>query len=99
MNAPEVIPFTPDWPEPLARYLRDVQPPAPALPLHDVLGPKLAQWVLDAADAKGAPADYVFAGLLAMAGATIGNALGVALEGLEGAAPDLVDDHRLTKLE
>lgn len=74
MSAPEVIPFKPDWPEPLARYLRDVQPPAPVLPLHDVLGPKLAQWVLDAADAKGAPADYVFAGLLAMAGATIGNA-------------------------
>lgn len=73
MNAPEPIPFKATWPEPLARYLRDVLPPAPALPLNDVLGPRLARWITTAAEAKGAPADYVFAGLLAVAGATIGN--------------------------
>lgn len=75
MNAiPEPIPFTPDWPEPLARFLREVRPPAPPLPLEPTLCPALAQWVREAAAAKGAPPDYVFGALLAMAGATIGNA-------------------------
>jgi hypothetical protein len=67
-------PFTPSWPDPDPRMLRASLPPAPQLPLRDVLGPNLAQWVADAAEAKGAPADYVFAALLAVAGATIGNA-------------------------
>lgn len=66
--------FTPSWPDPAPRYLRAELPPAPKLPLRDVLGPRLAQWVEDAAEAKGAPADYVFAAMLAVAGATIGNA-------------------------
>ena len=74
MNAPEPTPFEPDWPEPAVRLLRAELPPAPELPLRDVLGPRLAQWVEDAAEAKGAPRDYVFAALLAVAGATIGNA-------------------------
>ena len=73
MNAPEPIPFAPDWPEPAARFLRTELPPAPDLPLRDVLGPRLAQWVEDAAEAKSAPRDYVFASMLAVAGATIGN--------------------------
>lgn len=64
----------PSWPAPAPRYLRAELPPAPELPLRDVLGPRLAQWVADAADAKGAPADYTFAAMLAVAGATIGNA-------------------------
>ena len=67
-------PFTPSWPEPDLRLLRAVLPPAPDLPLRDVLGPRLAQWVADAAESKGAPADYVFAALLAVAGSVIGNA-------------------------
>lgn len=67
-------PFDPIWPEPAARFLRADLPPAPRLPMADTLGPRLAQWVTEAADAKGAPADYVFAGLLSVAGATIGNA-------------------------
>ena len=66
-------PFTPIWPEPATRFLRADLPPAPRLPLAEVLGPRLAQWVTEAADAKGAPPDYVFAGLLSVAGATIGN--------------------------
>jgi hypothetical protein len=66
-------PFMPSWPDPDPRYLRAVLPPAPELPLRDVLGPRLAQWVQDAAEAKGAPADYVFAAMLAVTGATIGN--------------------------
>ena len=64
----------PIWPDPDPRLLRTVLPPASQLPLRDVLGPNLAQWVADAAEAKGVPADYVFAALLAVAGATIGNA-------------------------
>lgn len=74
MNAPKPIPFTPDWPDPALRFLKLELPPAPELALHDVLGPRLAQWIEQAAEAKGAPADYVFAALLAVAGATIGNA-------------------------
>ena len=74
MNAPEPIPFTPDWPDPAPRLLQADLPPAPVLPLGDVLGRSLAQWVRDAAEAKGAPPDYVFAALLAVTGATIGNA-------------------------
>jgi len=74
MNAPQPIPFVPLWPNPEARFLRDDLPAPPALPLRDVLGPRLAQWVTDAAEAKGAPADYVLGALLAVAGSTIGNA-------------------------
>lgn len=71
---PKETPFAPAWAAPDPRLLRAELPPAPELPLRDVLGPRLAQWVADAAEAKGAPADYVFAALLAVAGATIGNA-------------------------
>lgn len=70
----EPVPFTPTWPEPEARFLRNDLPPPPVLPLGDVLGPRLAEWVVQAAEAKGAPADYVLAALLAVAGSTIGNA-------------------------
>jgi hypothetical protein len=76
MNAqPQVkeTPFMPSWPVPDPRLLRAELPPAPELPLRDVLGPCLAQWVENAAEAKGAPADYVFASMLAVAGSTIGN--------------------------
>ncbi len=73
MNHPEPIPFTPSWPAPDPRLLRAELPPAPQLPLRDVLGPRLSQWVTDAAEAKGAPPDYVFAAMLAVTGATIGN--------------------------
>jgi hypothetical protein len=74
MTAPEPIPFKPDWPEPAPRFLRLDLPPAPELPLREVLRPHLTQWVVDAAEAKGAAPDYVFAALLSVAGATIGNA-------------------------
>jgi hypothetical protein len=71
---PKETPFHLAWPDPAPRYLRTELPPAPKLPLREVLGPRLAQWVADAAEAKGAPADYTFAAMLAVAGATIGNA-------------------------
>lgn len=71
---PKAIHFTPTWPAPAPRFMRTELPAAPKLPLRDVLGPRLAQWVEDAAEAKGAPADYTFGAMLAVAGATIGNA-------------------------
>ena len=74
MIAPEPHPFTPVWPEPAQRFLRADLPPAPDLPLADVLGSNLAAWIADAADAKGAPADYVLASVLSVAGSAIGNA-------------------------
>lgn len=73
MNAPYPIPFKPDWPAPDARLMRAEALPAPPLPLSDVLHPRLEQWVRDAAEAKGAPPDYVFAALLIVAASTIGN--------------------------
>ncbi|WP_439546960.1 YfjI family protein [Sandarakinorhabdus sp.] len=73
MHAQET-PFEPVWPEPASRFLRASVPPAPRLPLAETLGPGLSRWVVEAADAKGAPPDYVLGGLLSVAGATIGNA-------------------------
>ena len=73
MNAPEPVPFAPNWPAPAPRFLRLELPPAPELPLRDVLGPNVTRWIEDAAEAKGAPPDYVFAALLSVAGAAIGN--------------------------
>lgn len=68
------IPFAPDWPAPARRFLRPETPPAPDLPLDDVVSPRLARWISNAAAAKGAPPDYIFAALLAAAGAAVGNA-------------------------
>lgn len=76
---PRETPFMPAWSAPDPRLLRAELPPAPNLPLRDVLGPRLAGWVADAAEAKGAPADYVFAALLTVAGSTIGNARWAAI--------------------
>ncbi len=69
----EIIPFVPDWPQPEARFLRPELPRPPEMPLEDVFGPIWAAWIKRAAEAKAAPPDYVAAGLLSVAGATIGN--------------------------
>lgn len=69
----EIIPFVPEWPQPEARFLRPELPAPPALPLLEVFGPIWAEWIAKAAEAKAAPPDYVMAGLLSVAGATIGN--------------------------
>lgn len=74
MMVHQSYPYSEDWPEPASRFLRLEVPPAPELRLHEVLAPGLAKWVEQAAEAKGAPADYVFAGLLAVSGAAVGNA-------------------------
>ena len=71
--AAEIIPFVPDWPQPEARFLRPELPAPPPLPLQEVFGPIWAAWIAKAAEAKAAPPDYVVAGLLSVAGATIGN--------------------------
>lgn len=67
------IPFAHDWPAPSPRFLRDLLPPAPILPLAEVFSPDWAGWISASAEAKSAPVDYVVAGLLAAAGAAIGN--------------------------
>jgi len=66
-------PFSPDWPEPAPHFLRDELPPPPALPLIDVFGPRWADWLSRAAEAKSAPPDYPLAGLLSAVGSAIGN--------------------------
>lgn len=65
--------FTPEWPEPAPRFLREEIPLPPELPLVEVFGQKWAKWITQAAEAKSSPPDYVVAGLLATAGAAIGN--------------------------
>lgn len=70
-----VIPFKAEdeWPFPAARYIRLERPEPPELPLDDILKPALSRWVREAAESKGAPIDYVFAGLLSAASSAIGN--------------------------
>ena len=66
-------PFTPDWPDPAPRFLRDEVPPPPELPLIEVFGARWAEWLTRAAEAKSAPPDYALAALLSVVGAAIGN--------------------------
>ncbi len=73
MSFPEEHPFVPQWPDPAPRFLREEIPSPPVLPLIEVFGGKWAEWIRQAAEAKSSPPDYVVAGLLAMAGAAIGN--------------------------
>ncbi|PRX37224.1 Protein of unknown function [Meinhardsimonia xiamenensis] len=76
-----VTPYTPEaelaaieWAEPDPALLAPERPEAPPLHLEPLLSPPLAAWVRAAAEGKGAPADYVLAGLLAASGAALGNA-------------------------
>ncbi|NHX27437.1 DUF3987 domain-containing protein, partial [Escherichia coli] len=71
--APTLHAFTPDWPAPAPRCLRDDLPPPPRLPLSEVFGTRWADWITRAAEAKSAPPDYVLAALLPTVGAAIGN--------------------------
>lgn len=74
MKPAHKMPIIREWADPHPRLLRADLPAPPQLLLHEVLGPRLAKWIADAAEAKGAPPDYVFATLLAVAGSAIGNA-------------------------
>ncbi|PWJ19357.1 Protein of unknown function [Jannaschia seohaensis] len=67
------------WPAPDMRLLSPDLPPAPPLPLKDVLSPRAAAWVAATAEGAGAPADYVLAALLAVASAAMGNARWVTI--------------------
>jgi hypothetical protein len=62
------------WPDPDPRFLSTELPSAPTLPVADIFGLQLTRWCHDAAEDKSAPLDYVFTSLIAVAGATIGNA-------------------------
>lgn len=68
--------FTPEdlWPEPDRSLLAPERGAPPLFPGEDVFGPVLAKWIANAADAKGAPQDYVAAALIAAAGSLLGNA-------------------------
>lgn len=61
------------WGEPDMSILRPARRSPPEFPI-DVLGPRWAQWIEDAADAAAAPPDYVALPLLASASALIGHA-------------------------
>ncbi len=75
---PKETPFVADWPAPAPRLLMGETPAAVELPLHQTFSPRWAEWIARAAEAKSAPPDYVVAGLLAVAGAAIGNTRWVA---------------------
>ncbi len=61
------------WDAPDLSVLRSTRRPAPRFDTA-VLGPVLEAWAIRAAAASSAPIDYVAVSLLAIAGATIGNA-------------------------
>lgn len=69
----ESTPFAPEWPAPAEKFLRPQTPPAPELPLDEVFGARFAQWVRDAAEAKGAPPDYVVFSVISVLSSVIGN--------------------------
>ena len=60
------------WPEPDMAMIKLHRHPAPHLPLN-VFGSFWSKWIADAAEAKGAPADFVAMGLLAAVGAIVAN--------------------------
>ncbi len=62
------------WPIPDLALATASGPPVPAFPVADVFPMGVAFWIQDAANAAGAPVDYVAGALLAAAGACIGNA-------------------------
>lgn len=62
------------WPVPDMTLATARAAPAPVLPLNDAFSGGWADWVAEAAEAAGAPADYVAGALLAVAGSLIGNA-------------------------
>jgi hypothetical protein len=70
---PQAYAFAPEWPDLDPRFLGDDLLPPPDLPLQETFGPRWAQWITAAAEAKSSPPDYVVAGLLAVVGAAIGN--------------------------
>jgi hypothetical protein len=61
------------WGKPDMGILRPARRSPPEFPI-DLLGPRWAQWIADAADAAAAPVDYVALPLLASASALIGHA-------------------------
>ncbi len=66
--------FEPEWPPMSLHLLRRELPPASALDVASLLSPNLSNWVLQAAESKGCPPDFVLCGLLAAASAALGNA-------------------------
>ncbi|MGF1552363.1 MAG: DUF3987 domain-containing protein [Paracoccaceae bacterium] len=62
------------WPEPDRSLLSPDRAEPPAFPGAAVFGGTWAGWIAEAAEAKGAPPDFVAGGLLAAAASRIGNA-------------------------
>ncbi len=62
-----------DWPAPDPRYLSEERSPPPPAPLEAVFSAHWAAWIRAAAQSKGAPPDYVMAGVLASCSSLIGN--------------------------
>jgi putative DNA primase/helicase len=67
------------WHAPDMTLLEQERRPAPPFPLDEVFQTALASWIADEARARSAPVDYVALGLLAVAGACIGNSRWVSV--------------------
>lgn len=65
--------FAPEWPAPAAKFLRPQTLPAPELPIDDVFSQSFSKWARDAAEAKGAPTDYVVFSVISVLSSVIGN--------------------------
>jgi hypothetical protein len=63
-----------DWPEPDLSLMQAARDAPPSWPGADVFSPPWAAWIAQAAEAKGAPPDYVGAAVLATVSSLIGNA-------------------------
>ena len=68
------------WDDPDKSLIQATQTPVPAFP-RKLFGPAWNQWVEAVAASKNAPYDYVAASLLTVAGALIGNAREIKMEG------------------
>lgn len=74
MNMRDDQPIKPQWPTPDLEWLDPPRPIPPPVPFKDVFSPRWSAWMRSAADAKGAPVDYVMGGLLAVLSSVLGNA-------------------------
>lgn len=64
-----------DWPAEIDdRLLHPAQADPPACPVAETFGPRIAGWIIQTAETRSAPPDYVVAPLLSVASAIIANA-------------------------
>ena len=69
----QIIQHDDDWPLPDADVVWPQDIVAPKLDLENTFNPKVAKWIREAAEAKGAPIDYVVFSVISVLSSIIGN--------------------------